>query len=1100
MDNFDQIDVENLLNKIKKFYKFFYLKKIFKGLLTSIGVILGVFILLNFVFYYIHISDFLRVTFYYILILIFISSLYFWIIIPLFRLFKLSNGLTDEESSKYIGAYFDDIGDSLLNVIQLNKTEKNSFIDAALVQNSKKFKNFKFEDAVPSLKEDKRIFWILIPISFLLVLFFTNSKVLYEGSSRIYNYDIDYYNISPFEFIVDNETITVFEGDNVLLSVDVVGDEVPLEIDLNINNSNYNLIESNGLFLFELKNVTEHTIYSYSIGRFYSKNYLINVVQRPRVVNVSALIKSPNYLNKQNTLLANPTVITVMDGSSITWNVDVENTNYLFFYCNNKPVINKSTNENKNLFITNIYENTSCEIYATDVFGDSLLVFESDIIIQKDAYPNIKVFESKNIKNDSILFYSGIIQDDFGFNSLRACLKIGDSISFKNITINKNELNQKFSFEFDFSSIEKSFVVWFEVKDNDAINGFKLSTSQKFDISILSENEIKKELIKESDDINTDLDRILKESEILSKLYSEINNELLRKKELEWSDNKKISDASKKQSDLNNDIEELNNKIKKYHKNLNNKKDSEIIEKQKQLEDLMNSLLSEENKKLMKELQKLLDEMDKNKLTEMLDNIQKNQEDMNEELTRDLEIFKQMQVDKKLENVLSKIDELKNKQNELYEDNLNKELSLEENSDKQDKLNKEFEKLMNNISDLDSLNKKLKEPNQLNLENEIQSEIQKNMKNASDQSNDGNRKKSSQEQKKASDKMGDLKSKISDSLDMNSNSQQSEDLESLRKILENLLILSFDQESIMDKVKIADPTDPLLINLTQSQLDILTNSIMVKDSLYALSVRVPQIKSVITEELSLMNRNMEYSISELKERKNSQASLYQQKSLTSINNLAVMFDEIIQQMQEQQKNMKEGKGSCSKPGSGKPKPSLGNSKKKQEELAKQMESLKKQMEKGKLPGGIKPSSVGSGMSKEIAKLASQQEQIRNEIRKLRDELQKEGNLKGAGSLKELEKLLDKNEEDLINFDLDNAFFIRQKDIESKLLEAENANRQKGMEKKRESQVAKNINGNSIVNFEEYLKRKNFELEMLRLSNPNLSNYFKNKVGKFNLSE
>jgi hypothetical protein len=155
------------------------------------------------------------------------------------------------------------------------------------------------------------------------------------------------------------------------------------------------------------------------------------------------------------------------------------------------------------------------------------------------------------------------------------------------------------------------------------------------------------------------------------------------------------------------------------------------------------------------------------------------------------------------------------------------------------------------------------------------------------------------------------------------------------------------------------------------------------------------------------------------------------------------------------------------------------------------------MKKGKKPGKMNPGGMGKGMSKEIAKMAAQQEMIRKEIRKMSEELSKQGDLGGSGELKKLEKMLEKNEEDLINLKLDQEFFQRQKDIEVKLLEAENSERKREKENRRESKAGKDYQKNALNSMEDYENRKKYELELLRLLNPQLNSYYKNKVGEYN---
>jgi hypothetical protein len=1099
MDNFKQIDVENLLNKIDKFYISFYVSRLLKGVLTSFGVVLGVFLLFNFVFYYVAVGDIGRFILFYSLILIFLSSLYFWIIIPIAKLLRFSKGLSPEEASRYIGSYYKEIGDSLLNVVQVNKLgDSNVLAKAAVIQQSNKYKEYKFEKAVPALKEDKKIFLILIPISFFILLFFSNSKVLTEGSNRIYNYEVDFSKIAPFDFIVENEVITIFEGSNVHLNVNLKGDNIPNNLNLNLEGIEYGIVGENGFFAFELKNVTVSSVYFYSSGQFASKQYEIIVVKRPRVMKMVASVKSLNYYGLDLETFENPTILNVMEGSSISWFLDVDNVEEISFYWNG---VNISTGkaQQKNGVMTIADFSGQFEVYGQDFFGETSLLFQSDVFVQKDQFPDIKV---KETVVDSIHTYSGIVVDDFGFKELRVFISVGDSSFSENISINDKQLNNSFSYRMDMSILKEDAMVWFTVRDNDSINGFKSKSSIKFDINVMSKLERIEKLKSDGKAIKEKLNNILKDNEQLSEEFENIKKVILNKKELSWAETKRMRSAIQKQKDVNADLQKLQKDVKKFNSDQNLKKEpsSQMIEKQKQLEDLMDKLLNEENKELLKELQKMMDNLDRNKLQEQLKDIERSQENLNQELERDLEIFKQMEVEQKMEDVVSTLEDIKKKQEELLTENVENENSLEDVSKDQEILNKEFEQLKEDMNDLDSLNKELKEPNELDLDKEKQEEVSKKMEEAAKESKEGKRKDSQESQQDALDKMEELQDKMEESLSMNSSSQEGEDLESLRKILENLLVLSFDEEANMEAMTKLDRSDPLIVELTQDQLKIYNNSQMVKDSLYALSVRVPQIKSHITDELVLLEENMDNAMLELKERKLNQASLYQHKSLTSINNLAVLLDEIIQQLQEQQKKKNKGTGSCSKPGEGKPKPSLGKSKKKQEELAKQMKAMKKEMEKGKMPGKMNPGSAGKGMSKEVAKLALQQGQIRSEIRKMRDELQKQGDLKGAGELKKLEQLLDKNEEDIVNFNLDNEFFNRQKEIEVKLLEAENAAREREKEKRREANTADNIPQANNVELEEYLKLKQNELELLRLANPKFSNYYKNKVGQFNLLE
>jgi hypothetical protein len=89
---------------------------------------------------------------------------------------------------------------------------------------------------------------------------------------------------------------------------------------------------------------------------------------------------------------------------------------------------------------------------------------------------------------------------------------------------------------------------------------------------------------------------------------------------------------------------------------------------------------------------------------------------------------------------------------------------------------------------------------------------------------------------------------------------------------------------------------------------------MIEDSLFALSKRNPKIENIVNKEISDINSNMEKGIKFLAERQSPMAAARQQQVMTSINNLALLLSESLNQMQQQQQKSKPGSGSCKKPG------------------------------------------------------------------------------------------------------------------------------------------------------------------------------------------
>ena len=1092
MKNFSQINVENLFNKVEKFYKIFYINKLIKGIITSIAIIVGLFLTFNVIFYYASIPNWLRYGLFYGFIISLFFNVYYWILIPSSKLFRIKDGLSSEEAAKYIGSYFSEIGDKLVNTLQLHShAELNELTLAALNQNSKSFEKFEFEKAVPGIDEDRRLWITLIPFLFFGTVWFSNSALITKGTERFVNYETDYSLIAPFTFDFNNQ-ILVSEGEDLELEVRLHGEEISDQLWINIYGSSYRMIKNGNLFTYTLKNVTSGFGFNFSDGRFSSKEGIIDVIRNPILENIVVEIEFPEYLNKSKDRAISPSFLEIPKGSRI----EVMGTGDYFEneIVHFEDVTIPSVGGLKSFsFKKVVEENGFLKIFLSDFNGDQHEVFVCDIRVIEDRYPDITV---ANVGDNSGAFI-GNLEDDYGFEKLEVIIKSDSGSDVSIVPFSGSKTNGSFVYELDLDVFVSDVSVQFVVFDNDRVRGYKSTKSKLFKVDVLSDNELENELNAATDELKRDFKKTLVRSQKLESELEKVNSELMGKKELSWADEKKVQDLLKEVKSIDENLEELNKKVKDSNKKMNEMQDpsQQLLDKQNQIEDLLNKLMDDDTKKLLEELQKMLDELDKEALQEQLQELQKNQNELNNDLDRDLEILKQMEVERQFDLAKTRLDSLQRKvERELVKEYGNSE--SEEQLDNQMDLEEEFEELRRQMERMDSLNEELDEPNELGIDEDKLDEISEEMRESTDSMKNSDSKKGEKKQSEAQKKMEEVLEKMESSASLGGGSQEGEDLEALRRLLENLLVLSFDQESNMMEVKEVNDSDPRFVELTMEQLNLLDNSRLIRDSLNALSVRVPQIESTITKEVRSIESNMDYSISELGERRRAQAGIHQQKSLTSINNLAVLLDEIIQQMQEQQKNKNKGDGSCSKPGQGNPKPSVGNSKKKQEQLAKQIEKMKKGLEKGQKPGKMNPGQIGAGKSGEVAKLAAQQEQIRNEIRKMRDELQKEGNLEGAGSLKELEKMLDKNEEDLINLELDNEFFARQRDIEIKMLEAENATREREKEKKRESHSFRLVQDNNSELLLEYLEKKQRELELLRLEKVQFSGYYKRQVSSF----
>ena len=174
-----------------------------------------------------------------------------------------------------------------------------------------------------------------------------------------------------------------------------------------------------------------------------------------------------------------------------------------------------------------------------------------------------------------------------------------------------------------------------------------------------------------------------------------------------------------------------------------------------------------------------------------------------------------------------------------------------------------------------------------------------------------------------------------------------------------------------------------------------------------------------------------------------------------------------------------------------------------EQLKKQLEQLKKGPNPGGKEPGNKPGEGNAGMpglgNKQIAQMAAQQTAIRQKLEQMRSEMNKDG--QGTGNkLNPLIKELEQQERDLINKNFSNQLIKRQQDILTRLLESEQAIRERGFDEKRESKSGNNSNNGNLIRFDEYNKQKLIQVELLRSVDPQLTRYYRSKAEQYFNSE
>jgi len=1088
-----------LMHQLQEFKKKFYLNLLLRGSLFAIGMLLSIYIIYSLLEYVFYFPQAVRAILLFSFIGIILYAFIRWIALPIAALANLSKLLSDEQAALRVGLHYPEIKDKLLNAIQLNNLDRtNELIAASINQRSGQLLQFRFTDAV-TYKENKPILkYVALPAIVALLIALVYPAIFVQGTERIINYKKAYAPVAPFTFEVQNDQLQTFRGEDFELKVAVEGEALPKEVYINYNGRRQLLQKSaNGNYSYTFKQPLKAIDFELEGSGFTSDTYTLELLSRPNLKDFELQVTYPKYLNRKQEIIENTGNATIPEGSTLTWNFKASETESINLAFDN-PTQQLAATKNEDAFTLSkkINESQNYSIKLKNKYSTNKEDIKYQITAIADKHPQITLEQFQDTALYTFLVLGGDVSDDYGLSRLAVHYRISNQnnpkAGYKSIglPLAPAQTSQTYYYQWNTANLNMKpgdkLEYFVQVWDNDGIHGPKNARTRTFELKVPTKRELEKELNSNAQSVGSQISKSLEKANKLQDELAKSEEKLKTKRDLNWQDKKQLEDLVEKKKQLEQDLaamKEMFNELNKKQ-NMLSEQDKQLAEKAQELQKLMNDLLDPETKKLYEELEKLLQEKQANdpelqKLLSKLDNREKNLE---RELERALELFKQLQFEQKLDNISDKLEEMAQEQEKLADKTSQKQEDNKQLQEQQKELQQQFEEVKEQLDELKELNEKLANPNDMNEEQQEQGEqqIEQNMEQSQQQLQKEQNKKASESQKKAGQQMKQMAKQMDEMMSSMSMAGMQQNLDHLRDILENLIKLSFDQEALMKSFRSVNQSDPRFITLSQEQLNLRDNAKIIEDSLFSLAKKVFQIQSFVTREVAAMNQSMDNSMQELRDRNVGKATAQQQLAMTSMNNLALMLNDALKQMQQAMQNMQgsmagKQKGNQKKPGG------LGEM---QDALNKKIEDLKK--------GG----KSGKALSEELAKLAAEQEALRNALREMEKQGTKPGEKGKQGDLGNISKMMEQSETDLVNKRLTEQTIMRQREILTRLLEAERSMKERELDNKREAKTAQDIARKLPPSFEKYLKAKEKQTEILKTIPPALAPYYKQKVSEY----
>lgn len=935
-------------HKLEAFIRKYYLNELLKGTILFFAIGFLYFLITVSFEYFFWLNSLGRKILFWLFVGVEVALFTRFILYPLAKLFKLSKGIDYEQASRIIGEHFPEVNDKLLNILQLHKNAKSTeseLLLASIDQKSVELKPVPFQIAVNFKSNLKYVKYAIIPVLIFLAIYISgNSSLFSESYTRVVNYNQAYEPPAPFSFQLNQNQLQVKENESLILRIHTNGSVIPEDASIHYNGETYFLKNVNpGVFEYTFDRVSKNTEFYLSSNEVTSRPYQVEVINVPTLVNFEMQLDYPSYVGKQDESVKGTGNATIPEGTKVSWNLTAKSTNQIQL---NLPDTTESFQQLENNFSIQqqIFRNTSYQISTSNQQLKDYERLSYQLKVVRDEYPELDVEMKRDSLDNQLMYFYGKVADDYGLTNLQLVYFPSEN----------PEQTQKINLKVSASTFDdfvytfpnnlklergKAYEFYFQVFDNDQVNGNKRTKSETFSYRKFTEDEETQEQLNNQEKTIKDMDSSLEKMKEGNKELQELDQLQKEKNKLNYNDRKKLENYIQRQQQQEKLMKEYSKQMKENLEEFQPEKKDDFKEQlQERLE--KNEERIEQNEELLKELEKYQDKINKEELNEKIEKLSKQNQNEQKSLEQLLELTKRYYVQKKAEQVAKEMNELGKEQEKLAEnDSIN-------SAEEQEKMNQAFEELQKQMDDLDKENQDLKKPMDLPRDGQKEDSVKKDQQKASEELNKSEEQeqkessenkegeeqenseqnqekqeqqnqqqkpsspsqKAKQKQKSAGEKMQEMGQQMMNMMMQGSAEQNQEDAEMLRQILDNLITFSFQQEDLMEDFKAIEENSPQYAKKLRYQYVLKENFKHVDDSLYALALRNPMIGDQITSQLTDIEFNIDKSLERLSENQVRTGVASQQYVFKGANDLANMLNESLQQMQAMAMGSGQGQG------------------------------------------------------------------------------------------------------------------------------------------------------------------------------------------------
>lgn len=1128
MNNYDW-----LISRLDGFIRKYYANQLLRGALVLLICLLLYILTVSVGEYYLYMPVWLRVFIVSAFVLLGVAALVVWVIIPFAKMSRLGKVISHEQAAAIVGTHFPEISDKLLNILQLKKQTEGQgsmeLIEASINQKAAQISVVPIANAV-DLSKNKRYLPFLLPLVLAGVFILVAApNVFKDASERLLQPTKTFEKPAPFKFIIKNASMQAVRNGDFVLEVRTEGNALPAEMAVETGADRMPMqSKAKNSFEYTFRNITEPVSFRLFAAGFYSQPYTIQVAQRPVLKAFKVSLDYPDYIGRKDEVLSSMGDMTVPAGTHVSWGFVADYTDEASIRLGDGNAMALPKQVNVFAAQCRFLRDTGYTLILRNKQSNVRDSFHYFVKVIPDQYPTIQLEEIRDTVSGKQILLTGTAGDDYGISRVLFHYAVADgnnkTILDKSIPL-KTSIGTLASFQhyFDAGVLNlqpgQKLTYYVEAWDNDGVQGSKASRSEVMSYQMYNAKQLDSAINENAEQISSGLSNSAEQTKELQSQYRDLQSKMLQSESMSWEQQQSLQEVSKQQMELQNKMEAIKKRFEEQVQQSQQKQYSdEVKDKQEDLKKQMDNLLNNELKEQMKKLEELMKKLNKDQAFQTMKQLEQDNKLFNMDLERMQELMKQLEMQMKLEDLANKMSELAKKEQDLKQQTDKGNKDNKELARKQDDLKKELDKAMNeDMKNLDELNKKMDQQQQeMSKPKEAGKKAADKMQDSKEELSKNEGSKASQSQSQAAQNLQEMSESLSNMAGGMNVQQIDIDIKATRQVLTNLMRLSFDQEQLIKNVQNTPIGSQSYVSNQKEQARLYGNSRMIRDSLFALSKRVSKLAPTINKETAELEKNMAAATEAMQNRYVGNVMSKQQYVMMHTNNLALLLNETLSNLMQMKANAQSGKkGSCNKPGGKTPKPGPGKQLSdiitQQKQLGDAMQQMQDAQNKngqqpGQQPGNKQGGQQGQqqgesgkqgeyGDPEKLARLAAQQAALRRQLQELNSLLNSKG-MGNAREMKEIQDKMDRTETDLVNKRLSSELMMRQKEILTRLLQAEKSLREQEQDDKRSSRSADDISRPMPAELQKFMQEHKDLIQQYKTVPPQLKPYYRSMVEQY----